>query len=255
MNSESYKKRVFEIADPNALLREASDLQKPLLKADGTKLTIANGTKITVSEIKRVPSGSKSASFFLLAVDAASGAEFGWTSATNVKGKFLSETIGVIAAPPGGNRFGAHAAWSAGGYVGQIDLVMIVGTGYETEFVAAESCDAFLALVEAARADGREIKLNSGFRTWLEQKHLYNGFKRGLPGFNPANPPGSSNHQSGIAFDLDVKPGPGNPNYDWLAKAGTNFGFVRTVSKESWHWEYLPTKAAKARAAGKHSTF
>jgi hypothetical protein len=32
--------------------------------------------------------------------------------------------------------------------------------------------------------------------------------------------------------------------YDWLKANGPAHGFVRTVNKEPWHWEYRPDVAA-----------
>lgn len=39
------------------------------------------------------------------------------------------------------------------------------------------------------------------------------------------------------------------------ARNATQFGFVRTVKREVWHWEFLPEKAEAARRRGAHETF
>lgn len=39
-----------------------------------------------------------------------------------------------------------------------------------------------------------------------------------------------------------------NPTYEWLKRNATAFGFVRTVSKEPWHWEFDELKAQLALA-------
>ena len=44
----------------------------------------------------------------------------------------------------------------------------------------------------------------------------------------------------------DVKGKDGNEVYDWLKKNAPGLGFVRTVNREPWHWEYDPPRAAKA---------
>lgn len=69
--------------------------------------------------------------------------------------------------------------------------------------------------------------------------------------FRPATaPPGVSNHGSGIAADfntggrkdfLPLK----EQNYIWLAKNAHKFGFIRAVSSEEWHFEYLPNEAVR----------
>jgi LAS superfamily LD-carboxypeptidase LdcB len=43
----------------------------------------------------------------------------------------------------------------------------------------------------------------------------------------------------------------GNPVYDWLRAHGPDFGFIRTVNKEPWHWEYRPVDASALAASGK----
>ncbi len=63
--------------------------------------------------------------------------------------------------------------------------------------------------------------------------------------------PKSSNHGIGAALDLNTgsrnTPSVGNfqPEvYKWLVKNSYKFGFVRVVSSEEWHFEYLPNNAA-----------
>lgn len=90
---------------------------------------------------------------------------------------------------------------------------------------------AFLKMQAAANADGVRLSLTSGFRTMTEQKHLYNCYtSKSCNNGNLAARPGYSNHQSGTAVDVSTS--------TWLARNASRFGFVRTVSKESWHYEY-----------------
>ncbi len=88
----------------------------------------------------------------------------------------------------------------------------------------------------AAKKNGNNLRIISGFRTMDKQKELYGMYQRGTG--NLAAKPGYSNHQNGIALDLN--PEEGN-NYSWLARNGAKFGFCRTVPSERWHWEYRPT--------------
>ena len=99
-------------------------------------------------------------------------------------------------------------------------------------------------MVSKAASSGVIIGLNSGFRSYLEQKILRDGFNRSLPGFNLAAKHGNSKHQSGVALDIAIAGADGNDVYEWLKQNGPQFGFVRTVSGEPWHWEYDPTRAA-----------
>jgi hypothetical protein len=90
---------------------------------------------------------------------------------------------------------------------------------------------AFLKMQAAANAEGVRLSLTSGFRTMAEQKHLYSCYQTGsCNNGNLAAKPGFSNHQSGLALDLSTS--------TWLARNASRFGFVRTVSQESWHYEY-----------------
>ena len=50
---------------------------------------------------------------------------------------------------------------------------------------------------------GKKLKINSGFRSREKQAQLYADYKAGKPGANPANPPGSSLHEVGLAVDID----------------------------------------------------
>jgi D-alanyl-D-alanine carboxypeptidase len=255
MTAHSYREKTFVVENSDARLRRAENLSAFVLGPGGAIKTIAPGTSINISEVRTTPAGSKSVNLFVLARSADSATELGWTSANNLAQRLLSETIGAIEPVAGTNQFGPNAAWSNGRFLGQITLIRVVGTNREIEHVAAETAEAFLAMGGAAQSEGRSIGLNSGFRSYPEQKQLSDGWQRRLPGFNPANPPGFSNHQNGIAFDFDVGAGPGNPAYDWMARNATQFGFVRTVKREVWHWEFLPDKAEAARRRGAHESF
>ena len=76
-------------------------------------------------------------------------------------------------------------------------------------------------------------------------------FRAGASQYNAATAqPGTSNHGSGIAIDLNTgsRNTPGFPQlnntiYSWLIKNSYRFGFIRTVRSEEWHFEYLPDKA------------
>jgi hypothetical protein len=77
--------------------------------------------------------------------------------------------------------------------------------------------------------------------------------------FHPATcPPGISKHGNGIAADLntggfaDVKPATTalTSVFVWMALNGWKYGFVRTVSTETWHFEYHPERAKKGPYAG-----
>ena len=144
---------------------------------------------------------------------------------------------------------GKHATWEDGKYTGQIDLVNVMGDGEEMEYMKADTndkendmYDKYIKMANAAESDGVIIGLVDGFRTYPEQKVLYDAYKANKKGYYPANPPGKSDHQRGIAVDLSNK---GNSSLNkWLMKNSYKFGFVRTYSgySEGHHWEYRPSK-------------
>jgi hypothetical protein len=156
------------------------------------------------------------------------GDEIGWTRSSNLMDGWF-------------NRFGPNAAWDDGMFIGQKDLVNIVANRNQTEQVTADSLDHYLALAAAAEEAGLLLCIESAFRTYSQQKFLFDN--QHLPGFNTAAPPGSSNHQHGQAFDLNTDGFEGDAVYDWLKRNAPALGFLRTVRKEHWHWEFRPTEA------------
>jgi hypothetical protein len=91
-----------------------------------------------------------------------------------------------------------------------------------------------------------EISINSAFRTFQRQAELFHLFE--IHQGNLAARPGASNHQHGQAFDLNTRHNvlDGTDKvYEWLKRNAPSHGFVRAVSKESWHWEYRPLEAAQ----------
>lgn len=101
--------------------------------------------------------------------------------------------------------------------------------------VRAEVCtaQAFFKMATAAQQAGVTLLVNSGFRTDEEQSELYDLYRSGRGPL--ASRPGTSNHQSGHALDLDTR----SPQVRrWLQRYAFRFGFRRTVASERWHYEY-----------------
>ena len=118
----------------------------------------------------------------------------------------------------------------------------------------------YILMSNAASKDEISLKIRSGFRTMEEQTRLYNERKnpavskvKGVAAF-----PGTSNHQSGIAIDIDVKmtkadyiAGIRSAEYLWLERYGAEFGFDHkegAAVNEPWHWTHLPTTIVGAAA-------
>jgi len=124
--------------------------------------------------------------------------------------------------------------------------------------------DAVLDMKAAAKKDGVDIILSSGFRpdfypnidvksqngvkvTAQSQEELYqqNCVNKGGKCSPDTARPGNSKHGSGIAIDLNtgsrggkIKTKLDSKVYTWLVKNSWRFGFVRTVASEEWHFEY-----------------
>jgi hypothetical protein len=173
--------------------------------------------------------------------------EIGWTAASN-----LSEGCsGIYFSKDWLDTKGPNACWQRGEFIGAKLLVNIVGRGGEVEQITLDSLDAYLKLKDAALGNNVTISIESAFRTFQHQVTLRHLFEIGKG--NKAAKPGRSDHQHGQAFDLNTQHDKfdGDPIYDWLKKNGPQHGFIRTVSGEPWHWEYLPVEAAKLVERGK----
>jgi hypothetical protein len=227
----SYLNKSFIVADPQARIREDDDLLSYVMENNKPKL-IPQGSEIKVTEA-RVWKGS----VFVKAEG------WGWTAGNNLKNGFLNETLSTLP-PADDDQKGGNAAWDAGKYLKQLTLLEIVGADNAIKQISSEVAEFYLALVAASAKDGVLLPLKSGFRTYAKQEYLYNGYVKKLPGFNLAAKPGFSNHEDGYAYDFAIAGYEGNPRYDWLKRNAPRFGFVRTVNKEPWHWEYRPQVAA-----------
>ncbi len=97
---------------------------------------------------------------------------------------------------------------------------------------------AILAAIYAARADGVQLDVNSGYRTPQHQEQLY---QQAIVKYGSAQaarawvlPPDESDHVSGRA--VDVEPAAG---IAWLETNDVRFGLCRKYANETWHFELL----------------
>ena len=102
----------------------------------------------------------------------------------------------------------------------------------------------FILMRDAAAREDITLIIKSAFRTMQEQDYFYCRYKNSNG--NAANKPGHSNHQSGVALDLNTLGVNGSKsrgtgkNYEWLVKHAEDFGFKR-IASEHWHWEHQPS--------------
>jgi len=108
----------------------------------------------------------------------------------------------------------------------------------------------WIRMRDAAAREDVTLWIRSAFRTMQDQEYFYCKYKNGTG--NSAARPGFSNHQSGVALDLNTGPGinkarSNTKEYNWLAKHGATYGFKR-IRSEHWHWEHQPSLLANRAA-------
>lgn len=127
-------------------------------------------------------------------------------------------------------------------------------TGYELEVVASQQLEKMFT---DAKREGINLKMVSGYRTYEYQATLYNNaVRRNGVNQNAVAKPGTSEHQLGLAVDLnwleekfgDTKEG------IWLANNSYKYGYILRYPKgkehitgyiyEPWHFRYVGTELA-----------
>lgn len=98
---------------------------------------------------------------------------------------------------------------------------------------------AVTALEAAAAASPAALQVNSAFRTVAEQQLLYTWADEGRCNIAIAAEPGSSNHESGRALDLQ--------NYAAAEAAMNARGWTRNVPNDPVHFEYLSAPDIRGR--------
>ena len=93
---------------------------------------------------------------------------------------------------------------------------------------AAARADLYAA---AAAGGGAVVKINSAFRTVVQQYLLYRWFQLGRCGIPAAAVPGSSNHESGRAIDV-------SNNSSWVTILGDH-GWAHDVPGDPVHFDHV----------------
>ena len=142
------------------------------------------------------------------------------------------------------------------------------------------ACDAFLEMQKAAAADGVTVWMQSGYRSVKYQTGLYERKTKYYTdrGYDTAtakemaaavvNPPGYSEHNCGLAADLNSPEHTGldegfenTTAFRWLCEHAVDYGFILRYPKgaedkteityEPWHWRYVGREnAAKISTSG-----
>jgi Transglycosylase SLT domain/D-alanyl-D-alanine carboxypeptidase/Putative Flp pilus-assembly TadE/G-like len=164
----------------------------------------------------------------------------------------LPTSVEIDVAVPGPFGTTAHARARAGLLVtvsaamGQTGWAS--GGGYSGPLVYRDgkpACPSVIAAFDlmdaAARGDGIDLVVVSGFRSDAEQAVLFANH----PDPKWVAPPGRSRHREATELDL----GMGGGAQQWLHDNATHFGFVQRYSWEAWHFGYLPGCSAAAATA------
>ncbi|MBI3184595.1 MAG: D-alanyl-D-alanine carboxypeptidase family protein [Myxococcales bacterium] len=139
-------------------------------------------------------------------------------------------TVQPAAPAPTGITYGT-------GYVNGVPRRIALAPIPNGKRMRSDAAAAFNRMHAAARAAGITLAPESGFRSMQEQEALWRAHRSGRG--NLAARPGFSNHQGGIAVDINVN-GWRSAQSRWLNQHAQEFGFRRTVPSEPWHWEYRP---------------
>lgn len=112
-----------------------------------------------------------------------------------------------------------------------------------------------------AKAQGLNLFVRSGFRSYATQRSLYNGYVKrdGVAAADRYSArPGHSEHQTGLAFDINKANSSfaGSPEAIWLAANCHKYGFIIRYPEgkeaitgyiyEPWHVRYLGVETATA---------
>jgi D-alanyl-D-alanine carboxypeptidase len=140
-------------------------------------------------------------------------------------GALVKSSGAIVCTPPGPIR--AAACYAHGQYRGQIRVVSM-----DSKIVEVGVSCAVLNGKKLAKAAGRTLLVNSGWRSVASQRVLYQKYKAGRGPV--AAPPGTSHHNCGHAIDFAGSAlGSG-----WLKAHSTSFGFhFIPIKGETWHFE------------------
>lgn len=122
-----------------------------------------------------------------------------------------------------------------------------------------ECAEALVALCDAARAEGHELYLKSGYRSYYKQAVMYeNRIKKYGYDDGWVTKPGASDHQTGLGCDVVPKKWTNRgmnsdmakePETQWMAEHCAEFGFIlrypadkediTKINYEPWHLRYV----------------
>lgn len=145
-----------------------------------------------------------------------------------------------------------------------IDGILVVNKTYPLPSSYAPGWDTEASgplweMIAAAKEEGIKLWMTSGYRSYYDQQYIYNGYVK-RDGKEKADTysarPGHSEHQTGLAYDLNDLPHDfgDTPEGQWMAENCHKFGFILRYPKgkeditgymyEPWHIRYLGVEKA-----------
>ena len=132
----------------------------------------------------------------------------------------------------------------------------------ENQMLTNETYNAFIEMFNAAKSEDLTLIINSSYRSYEDQEQIYNELKssKGEESANKiAAKPGHSEHQTGMAIDIQTYGSTANTfeefeEFNWLKENAYKYGFILRYPKgkeyitgyeyESWHYRYVGTEVA-----------
>ena len=235
-----------------------------------------------------VPSASAASASFSVSsaapVESSSAASFSTVSSSDVENSAPANALGLTAAEAQAIQNDPlmilvnHTNQMPGSYT--FDTKECGSSTAVNKTLQTVACDAFLALQKAAAADGVTVWMQSGYRSVAYQTKLYErktqyyrdkGYDEATAREKAAaivNPPGYSEHNCGLAADLNSPEHTGldegfenTAAFRWLCVHAGEYGFILRYPKgaedkteityEPWHWRYVGVEnAARINASG-----
>ena len=165
-----------------------------------------------------------------------------WTVASNAAIRALDPLLSAI-------------NWVANNIQTVVPIVISLGTAFGVLLIAANWTNILaFASEKAAAAQGLNIYISSGYRSYSRQQTLYNNYVKSdgkALADTYSSRPGYSEHQTGLCFDLNtIDDSFGNTKESaWLEQHAQEYGFIIRFPKgkdaqtgyqyEPWHLRYL----------------
>lgn len=158
-----------------------------------------------------------------------------------------------------------HALSEVHGF-GEYSHLTVLPSQYtqKSEFIHQDAYEPLIALLEAAKKDGIQLKVISAYRAYHHQKQIWEDkwgnsdeadLKKAAEILHWSSYPGTSRHHWGTDVDLNSvsfsywNSRQGKRTHAWLTASAPRFGFCQTYAHgrtdgyqdEPWHWSHLPT--------------